>query len=56
MSDNIELKGIELGKSLVKVLLSEKYKEYSIEDLTNILIIAQVKAQELLDKEGLTKK
>ncbi len=52
-NDSIEMQGIELGKSLAKILLSDKYKDYNIKDCVNILIVARVKAQELLEKEGL---
>jgi hypothetical protein len=49
--NSVEIQGIELGKSLTKILLSDKYKDYSIKDCINILVIARVKAQELLEKE-----
>ena len=50
---SVEIQGIELGKSLAKILLSDKYKDYSIKDCIDILKIARVKAQELLENEDL---
>lgn len=50
---SVETQGIELGKSLAKILLSDKYKDYNVKDCINILIIARVKAQELLEQENL---
>lgn len=43
--------GHELGKSLCKILLSEKYKDIDYPDLFTILDIAHKKASELMFKE-----
>lgn len=50
----INTAGEELGKSLAKQLMSEKYEGFTFKDVQLVLQVARNIAKEILEKEELT--